>query len=196
MAGETEASIAQQLLDITRLMLNSGNSFTLKLSMSNVNFCVSNNKKETPPNVNNNKKETPSNVVKKTRYKPPSQKERDNTRKQNFLKQKLEIPNSAENSEKLEMTPRVLLYCDVCDFTTPTKGDFDTHTRRKHNYIEQQDGHASVEFVGSLNKDGDEIYLSDFCDQRGKTKNMKKIDNNEYQNHSYTCDQDCKKNFK
>ena len=78
MAEETEASITLQLLDITRLMLNSGNSFTLNLSTSNINFLVTNNKKETPTNVSNNNMETPFNAIKKIRYKSPSLKERDN----------------------------------------------------------------------------------------------------------------------
>ena len=47
-----------------------------------------------------------------------------------FVKLKLEIQNSAENSEKPEMTPGVLLYCDVCDFTTPTKVDLHSHQKK------------------------------------------------------------------
>ena len=134
---------------------------------------------------------------KKTKYKSPSQKQKDTTRKQHFEMQKLVVPNYVENTVKPEVTPSVLLYCDVCEFTTPSKNDLDTHTSRNHKYelIEHLDWHASVEFVRSLDKDGDEFYLCDFCDQRGKKKNMKDFYNKEYQNHSYTCDQDCEENL-
>ena len=43
-AGENEASFTQQLLDITGHMLKTGNSFSLKLSISN--FSASSTKKE------------------------------------------------------------------------------------------------------------------------------------------------------
>ena len=101
-------------------------------------------------------------------------------------------PKYFENSEKPEV------YCDFCEFTTPSKDNLNTHTSSEQNYkvIEQRDGNTLVEFVGSLDKDRDEIYLCDFCDQRGRRKKMRKtIYSKEYQKHNYTCNQDYKANF-
>ena len=77
MSGEGENDIPQQLLDITKQMLNNGYSFSLKLSMPNLSFSASSTKKETPLNA-----------VKKKKYKPPSQRKRDDISKQKYLQKK------------------------------------------------------------------------------------------------------------
>ena len=86
MSGEGENNIPQQLLDITKQMLNSGYSFSLKLSMPNLNFSASSTKKETP-----------TSDVKKIKYKSPSQRQRNNIRKQNYLQKKMEIPDTEDS---------------------------------------------------------------------------------------------------
>ena len=171
MAGENEDSLTQQLLDITRKMLKTGNSFSLNLSIPNFNFSASSSKKKTP-----------SGATKKTKYKSPSQKKRDYLRKQIYLKQKLDVPRSKDSSEKSEVTeekdtqkhvthdrfkceqcgekldnqnyltnhmirkhkePGTILSCDICDFTTSRKISLNIHTSKKHKVIEQLDGNNS-----------------------------------------------------
>ena len=162
MAGKTKASLTQQLLDISRLVLNSGNCSTLRLTTSSINFTASSNKNETP-----------SVAHKKTKYKSLSHKQRNYTRKQNYLKQNLDVPISEDISEKPVLTTNVMWRCDVSDFTTPSRDDLDTHTFNTHRDIEHLDGEGLMENIGYLDQDGDEIYLCDFCDQRGKKKKIK-----------------------
>ena len=171
MLGENEASLTQQLLDITRKMLKTGSSFSLKLSISNFNFSASSTKEDILSDV------------KKKKYKSPSQKKRDYVRKQNYLKQKLEVPNSKDESEKpdimdaLKMTknpvthdrfkceqcgekldtkncltthmiskhnePGEIFTCDLCEFTTSRRVSLNIHTSMTHKVIEQLDGNDS-----------------------------------------------------
>ena len=96
-----------------------------------------------------NKKETPFNDKKKIEYKSPGQKYRDYTRKKNYIEQEMKVPNSEENSEKPEVKLSVVLYCNVCDFTTTSTINLNTHTISKHSFkvIEQLDGQSTVKFV-------------------------------------------------
>ena len=77
MSGEGESNIPQQLLDITKQMLNSGCSFSLKLSIPNLMFSLSSTKEETP-----------TSAVKKMKYDSPSQKKRNLIRKKAIFRKK------------------------------------------------------------------------------------------------------------
>ena len=75
-------------------------------------------------------KESPDHDAKKRRKKSASQTKRDFTRKQNFLKQKLDVPNSPETSENPE-----LFSCDHYDYKNSKKRGLDTHMRQKHKVV-------------------------------------------------------------
>ena len=127
MAGETEASLTQQLLDITRLMLNSGNCFTLRLTTSSIDFTASSNKKETP-----------SDAQKKTKYKSPSQKQKNYTRKQNYLNQKFIVPISEDISDKPVLTSKGRYHiCDICGKEYGSKGILKLHKKKDHSIKEK-----------------------------------------------------------
>ena len=88
MSVENETSLSQQLVDITKQMLDTGHSFSLKLSMLNFNFSVTSTNKETP-----------TTAIKKKKCKSPRQKKRDHTRKQIYLQKKEEIPSFEDSFE-------------------------------------------------------------------------------------------------
>ena len=50
--------------------------------------------------VDSTKKEAPTHAVKKKKYKSPSQKKRDHTRKQKYFQKKMEIPITKNSFEK------------------------------------------------------------------------------------------------
>ena len=56
MSFENETGLSQQLLDITKQMLDKIHSFSLTLSMPNFNFSATSTKKETPTTAIKKKK--------------------------------------------------------------------------------------------------------------------------------------------
>ena len=119
MAHEEQTSVAQQLLELTQQMLNTGKTFSISLSMTNFNFSSSSQDKESP-----------FQEVKKIRYKSRTQKKRDLIRKQNFLTNKLEPQLLLENSEK-----QTMFACEHCDYRNIKKRGLDTHVRQKHKNL-------------------------------------------------------------
>ena len=165
MSREIETSLPQQLLDITKQMLNSGKPFSLTLSMENFNFSASSNTMEAPWNV-----------VKKKKYKSPSQKNRDHIRKQNFLKHKLENPITKDNSEQ-----PMMLSCDHCEHKNSKKQGLDTHVRMKHGT--QHPTPQSEAFSGQTFSPSDQNVTCDNCGGKFSSKSMKVHKENEHCQH-------------
>ena len=116
MSAENLNSLSQQLLEITKQMLNSGKPFSIRLSMSGFTYSASSHIKETPDQYAKNKK-----------YKSPSHTNCDYLRKQKFLRQKLDPQQCTEDSET-DLTFK----CDHCDYTNAKKRGLDTDMRQKH----------------------------------------------------------------
>ena len=119
MSEENVISLSQQLMDLTKQMLNSGNSFSLSLSMTDFKFSASSKIKKSPDHD-----------ARKRKNKSASQKKRDFNRKQHFLNKKLDVPNSPESSEKPE-----LFSCEHCDYKNSKKQGLDTHMQKKHKVV-------------------------------------------------------------
>ena len=91
--------------------------------------------------VTSTNKETPTTAIKKKKYKSPSQKKRDHTRKQIYLRKKVETPSSEESFEK----PLVIdkqskkpvthdrFKCEQCDERLDTKNCLLNHMISEHN---------------------------------------------------------------
>ena len=128
MTQDQQASLTQQLLDLTKQMLEYGISFSLSVTMDNFNFSASSQKMEQP-----------FLTVKKKTHKSPSQKKRDQIRKKKFIEKKLGHSNSDNTSEPEE----TLFSCESCDYVNSKKRGLDAHIRQKHK-LEQIDGNITL----------------------------------------------------
>ena len=135
MDEENKASLAQQLLDITKQMLNTGKPFSIIVSMTNFSFSANSQAMETP--VQDFKK----------KYKSPSQRKHDLDRKQTFMKHKLDSSNSALQlpSPGSQATPGdqppaseapiynlTISKCEECEYQCTTTEDLHTQVKKHH----------------------------------------------------------------
>ena len=146
-----EASIACQILDITKTLSERNVNFSLKLNFTMNNkvfdFSASSSKKD---------EESPT-LQEKRKQKSPSQKARNLKRwldHKEKMKKKLEPTNASikpnldsTDTQKTELSENVekpLVSCDMCGHTTKTKNGMKLHMQRKHD-IDQIDGNTSIE---------------------------------------------------
>ena len=124
--------------------------------MPNFNFSVASTNKETP-----------TTAIKKKKYKSPSQKKRDHTRKQIYLQKKEEIPSSEDSFENPAVIEKPSkkpvthdrFKCEQCDKRLDTKNCLTNHMISEHNQPGDVFRCDSCEFKTSR-KTGLKIHIS------------------------------------
>ena len=114
--------LTSQLLELSKQLASSSQSFHLTLKTKDFNFTCSSHDRNLP-----------SKTPKGTKKKSPSQKNRDWIRRNTFLKKKLEQTKS-ENC----------FTCELCEFLAESRKQLNIHMVKEHDKLDQLDGNTSL----------------------------------------------------